>query len=85
MDLSKADANMLIAAYAQKDVFPKALASFMFREIIEDAHVKYNISQEDMKAICKEAMNRAAAFIAIKETAKALQSVRHSRIEWHGS
>jgi len=37
----------------------------MFREIIEDAHVKYNISQEDMKAMCKRAVNRAALYIAL--------------------
>jgi hypothetical protein len=67
MQTPSADMNMLIAAYSQKDVYPKALASFMFREIIEDAHVKYNISQEDMKAMCKKAVSRAAAFIAIKD------------------
>jgi len=60
--------DLLIAAFSQKDVYPKALASFMFREIIEDAHVKYDISQEDMKAMCKEAVNRAAAFLAIKDS-----------------
>lgn len=38
----------------------------MFREIIEDAHSKCNISQEDMKAMNKEAVNRAMLFLTIK-------------------
>lgn len=61
------DRDMLTAALMQKDVYPKALANFMFREIIEDAHCKYNISQEDMKSMCQEAVNRAMLFIAIKD------------------
>lgn len=52
-------------ANMQSHVYPKALANFMFREIIEDAHCKYNISQEDMKAMCKQAVNRAAAFLTV--------------------
>lgn len=66
----EANDAMLEMAYAQSDVYPKALANFMFREIIEDAHTKYNISQEDMKAMCKEAVNRAMLFIAIKDNEK---------------
>ena len=34
--MNNTDKNMLIAALSQKDVYPKALANFMFREIIED-------------------------------------------------
>ena len=30
-----------------------ALANFLFREIIENAHSKYNISQDDMQAMCR--------------------------------
>ena len=45
---------MLGAALAQSDAYPKALANFLFREVIEDAHTKYNISQEDMKDMCKK-------------------------------
>ena len=56
---------MLAAAYSQTDSYPKALANFMFREIIEDAHAKYNISDEDMREMCKKAVNRAALYIAI--------------------
>lgn len=38
----------------------KAIANFVFREVIEDAHTKYNISQDDMRDMCKEAVNRSA-------------------------
>ena len=64
--MDSTDKNMLIAALSQKDVYPKALANFMFREIIEDVHAKYNISQEDMKAMNKDAVNRAMLFLTIK-------------------
>ena len=52
-------------AYSRTDSYPKALAYYMFRGIIEDAHAKYNISDEDMKAMCKMAVNRAALYIAL--------------------
>jgi len=68
--MDDATRGLLIAALSQKDVYPKALANFMFREIIEDAHSKYNISQEDMKAMCIEAVNRAALYIAIQSKPK---------------
>lgn len=55
---------MLHAALTQSDAYPKALANFLFREIIEDVHTKYNISQEDIKSMCKQAVNRAALYIA---------------------
>lgn len=55
--------EFIISANSQSHVYPKALANFLFREIIEDAHCKYNISQEDMKAMCKQAVNRAAVFL----------------------
>lgn len=45
----------------------KALAYFLFREIIEDAHVKYNISQEDMKAMNKKACDRAEMYLDLSE------------------
>ena len=72
-DLIKYDAsNMtreiemaMALAYSQTDAYPKALAYYMFREIIEDAHAKYNISDEDMKEMCKMAVNRAALYIAL--------------------
>lgn len=52
---------------AQENAYSKALAYFMFREIIEDAHVEYNISQEDIKSMCKKAVNRASAFLHIRD------------------
>lgn len=57
--------EFIISANSQSHVYPKALANFLFREIIEDAHCKYNISQEDMKAMCKQAVNRAAVFLKV--------------------
>jgi len=44
------------------NVASKALAYFI-REVIEDAHSKYNISQDEMMAMNKKAVNRAAAFL----------------------
>jgi hypothetical protein len=41
----------------------KSLAYFIFREIIEDVHSKYNITQEEMMVMNKKAVNRAAAFL----------------------
>ncbi len=63
----KTDRNSFVAdlvklGLSMPNTYPKALANFMFREIIEDAHVKYNISQDDVKAMCKEAVNRAYLF-----------------------
>ena len=40
----------------------KALAHYMFREIIENAHSRYGISQEEMKEMNKIAANRARLF-----------------------
>lgn len=58
--------RMLEMVDSMKDTYPKALANFLFREIIEDAHVKYGIKQEDIKAMCKQAVNRAAMFLKIQ-------------------
>jgi hypothetical protein len=62
--------------------------NFMFREIIEDAHSKYNISQEDTKAMCIEAVNRAALYIAIQskpELNKAFAIHAIQGYEWYES
>ena len=58
---------MLNTAFGMNDTYAKALASYLFREVIEDAHVKYNISQADMKDMRKMAVNRAALFLSIKD------------------
>ena len=71
---------MLLKMVAAKEpdlrkVWPKALANYMFREIIEDAHVKYGISQEDMKEMNKKAANRAKVFLdVIVQDPKMLQA-----------
>ncbi len=52
----------------------KALANFLFREIIEDAHVKYNISQEDMKDMNINSVNRAKVFVDLIGNSKKLLS-----------
>lgn len=59
--------SLLAVAQSMNDTYPKALASFLFREIIEEAHVKYNISQEDIRSMCKMAVNRAALFLKIQD------------------
>ncbi len=65
LDIDEDTVKLLLqAALTQSDAYPKALANFLFREIIEDAHTKYNISQEDMRRMCKQAVNRAALYIA---------------------
>ena len=63
--VSDFEKRFLQFAASQNDAYPKALANYLFREIIEDAHAKYNISQDDMKIMCKEAVNRAAMFLKL--------------------
>ena len=57
--------NLYKLASTQTDAYPKALEDFMFRQVIEDAHSKYSISDQDIKVMCKDAVNRAAAFLEI--------------------
>lgn len=42
------------------NVSAKAIANYLFREIIEDAHAKYKISQADIRRMSINAVNRAA-------------------------
>lgn len=68
-----------------EDIMPKALANYMFREVIEEVHVKYNISQEDMKAMCKDAVNRAAVIMRAmpyEELQRAVVLFGYSTSEW---
>ena len=60
----------------------KALAYFLFREIIEEAHTKYNISQEDMKAMNKRACNRAALYLSL--SGKEKEAFKIEAIECNG-
>lgn len=79
-------AKMFVSkANNQSDAESKALAYFLFREIIEDAHSKYNISQDDMRTMCKEAVNRADAFLKIQQDAEAYHAFKSNAIyaaEW---
>ena len=59
--------KMYYVAVSRGHADAKALANLLFREIIEDAHVKYNISQEDMKAMNKKACDRAAMYLDLSE------------------
>ena len=49
-------ALFLRTAYSIPDAHAKALASYIFRQVIEDVHVKYSISQQDMMAMNKAAL-----------------------------
>lgn len=57
-------------ANSQDNVYSKALANFLFREVIEDCHTKYKISQEDMRQMCKEVVNRAELYLQIRNDPK---------------
>lgn len=77
---------LLRAALSIRDAHAKALASYLFREVIEEAHTKYNISQQDMQSMCKDAVNRAALFIQIKDDPdlyKAFAIHAVGGMEWH--
>ena len=66
--------DMYKVANSQDNVYQKALANFLFREVIEDAHSKYNIRQEEIKEMCKEVVNRAALFLEIQKDPKLLKA-----------
>jgi hypothetical protein len=42
---------------------PKALAYFLFRELVEDIHAAGHISQDEMKELNRRAVNRAKLFL----------------------
>ncbi len=67
-------AQLLCRAIALDNVYPKALANFIFRSVIEDAHSKYKIPDEEIKRMCKEAVNRAALFWQIIEDERLLKT-----------
>ena len=50
-----------------KSIEAKGLAYILCRELIEDAHAEYKISDEEMKRINKRAVNRAAMLLKLKE------------------
>ena len=53
-----------ISKAMSKNAMARALAYFVFREVIEDAHSKYGIAQDEMAEMNKKAVNRAAAFLS---------------------
>ena len=55
--------SIFLESLDDDNALAKSIANYMFREVIEDAHAKYKISQEDMKIMCKKAVNRAAALL----------------------
>ncbi|MDO4301767.1 MAG: hypothetical protein Q4D26_10300 [Clostridia bacterium] len=55
--------SFLELGLSQNNAHAKSLAYFLFREVIEDVHSKYNISNGDMKEMCKNAVDRAAFFL----------------------
>ena len=58
--------NALLSVLEQPDSPAKATANFLFREIVEDAHSKYNIPQDEMKEMCRKAVNRAQFLIDLR-------------------
>lgn len=77
--------QLYIRSLEDNDALAKSLANYMFREVIEEAHGKYNISQEDIKAMSKNAVNRAAAFLEKIDDAvyrKALTAYSYSTKQW---
>lgn len=58
MDMSYMEA--LAKANTDRHAMAKALAYFLFREVIEDIHSKYSIPDEEMMILNKKAFNRAA-------------------------
>jgi hypothetical protein len=72
----------------QKDDLALALTNYLHREIIEECHEKYNISQEDMMMMNITSVNRARAFVDIMADAKMLDTFRELyalavRDEWN--
>jgi hypothetical protein len=53
----------------------KALAYFIFRELIEDVHAKYDISQDEMRELNRRAVNRAALFLQLMNDEAAFASL----------
>lgn len=50
----------LAIANADHHAMAKSLAYFLFREVVEDIHTKYNIPDVEMMVLNKKAYNRAA-------------------------
>ena len=55
--------DKILSASKEPYAMEKAIAHYLCRELIEDLHANYNISQEEMKAINKKCVDRAYAVI----------------------
>ena len=51
-----------------RSIEAKGLAYVLCRELIEDAHAEYRIPDSEMKRINKQAVNRAALLLELKES-----------------
>ncbi len=58
----------------KRELFAKALAYYLYREVVEDAHSDYNISQEDMFAMNTKSVNRAKLLVDILDDEKLLNA-----------
>ena len=65
-EVNSSEHNALIDILVQPDTSAKAMVNFLFREIIEDAHSKYKISQDEMRDMCRKAVNRAQFLIDLR-------------------
>lgn len=65
-DEKPTEQNTLLNVLVQPDTPAKAMVNFLFREIIEDAHSKYNIPQDEMQEMCHKAVNRAQFLVDLK-------------------
>ena len=54
--------DMLMNAMKDENAGAKALASYMFRDLVDDIHSEGKISEEEMEHLNREACNRAALF-----------------------
>lgn len=57
--------DLYAKANSLDNVGSKALTNFIFRQVIEDVHSKYNIPDEEIKQMCKDAVNRAPVFLEV--------------------
>ena len=56
-------AVMLANSLKVKDAFPKAIAHFMFRELLEDIHAEGRITDVELSELNKKALNRASLLV----------------------
>lgn len=72
--------DMLMTAMRDEYVGTKALASYMFRDLVEDIHTEGKITDAEMKQLNREACNRAALFWSHIMTNKDMRTAFLSRV-----